>query len=58
MVAVVLGIGVGAVASSCDAPTFFCVDQNLGVLEEGCYCKDPARSACADWGDCISGCPL
>jgi hypothetical protein len=59
-IAVVLGLLVGFVAGgvSCDAPTFFCVDQNIGVIEEGCYCKDTARTACADWGSCISGCPL
>lgn len=58
MAAVVLGIGVGAVASSCDAPTFWCLDDlTVGDGEWTCVCKATSQT-CDDLGDCMSECPL
>jgi hypothetical protein len=45
-----------ALGVSCDAPTFYCLDdlEPDGVLT--CHCKFEAR-ACADMGECIQECP-
>lgn len=59
-IAVVLGLLVGMVAGgvSCDAPTFWCLDDLVvGDGEWTCHCKVGAVE-CADVGACLAECPL
>ena len=53
----VLVMGLMATFASCDAPTFWCLDD----LEPGgpwtCHCKYGVQE-CADMGDCMANCPL
>lgn len=59
IVALLLGFAaVLAVAPSCDAPTFACVDDLVvGDGEWTCYCKADGLP-CGGLGDCASSCPI
>lgn len=53
-----IGLVVGVTAGSCDAPTFWCLDDlTVGDGEWTCVCKATSQS-CDDLGDCIEECPL